>query len=261
MSALPRVLASLCLLGLAGCAQIAAQRAPLPGFEPAAVDPRVWTLAGGEVQARQVAALLDAAIERVERAHGLPFRTPPRVHVCPDEPCFRRHVRTPGLTAAVIADNRLILSPRLFARESGRLPGILAHELSHLHLGQRAGHYTAWFPVWFHEGLATLVADGAGSEYASPFQAEILWHEGGQVDFAARDTPDRRHRAEAFHLSIHQFYRQSWRFVAWLRERDPVAFRAWLLALQRGADFHIALADAYNCQVDALATDFARTQP
>jgi hypothetical protein len=256
-----RLLASLGLLGLTACAQLDARHAPLAGFQPSAADPRVWTVAGGEAQARQVSALLDDAIGRVEGVHGLPFQTPPRVHVCPDDPCFSRHVRTPGLTAAVVADNRLILSPRLFGREAARLPGILVHELSHLHLGQRVGHYTAWFPVWFHEGLATLVADGAGSEYASPFQAGIIWNEGGQIDFGARDTPERRHRADAFQLNIHHFYRQSWRFMTWLRQRDPAAFRAWLLALQLGADFHIALADAYNCQIEVLARDFASTPP
>lgn len=249
------------LLLLAGCAQLDTRPAALAGFQPSQVDDRVWTQPGGEAEARRVAALLDAAIARVESVHGQPFKTPPRVHVCIEDSCFNRHVRTPGLTAAVVPADRLILSPRLFGREAGRLPGILAHELSHLHLGQWSGHYTAWYPVWFHEGLATLVADGGGSEYASPFQASILWHQGTQIDFDARDTPTRRHRADAFGLDIHQFYRQSWRFVAFLHGRDPAAFRAWLLALQQGADFHIALADAYNCQLDALAREFAGVQP
>lgn len=119
-----------------------------------------------------------------------------------------------------------MLSPSLFERESDRLPGILTHELSHLHLGQRLGHYTPWLPVWFHEGLATHVAKGGGAEFASDLQARVAWEEGRQVDFSRLDVPGRRHRAGEFGLNIHEFYRQSWRFVAYLEQRDPAAFAA-----------------------------------
>ncbi|HRH82099.1 MAG TPA: hypothetical protein PLW81_13720 [Thiobacillaceae bacterium] len=257
------VLALLILAGLAGCAawHPRGETGPLPGFHASAADPRVWVPSGSEVLAGRVSEILDEAIARVEAVHGQPFKSSPVIHVCPDDACFARHVRTPRLTAAVVADNRLILSPRLFAKESWRLPGILRHELSHVHLGQRAGHYSAWIPVWFHEGLATLVADGAGAEFASPFLTEVAWNEGRQIDFAARDNPDRRHRAMAFALNIHQFYLQAWRFVAFLRARDPTAFHAWLIALQEGADFHIALGDAYNTGIKDLAAEYARLHP
>lgn len=226
-------------------------------------DPRIRLEAGAEAHAARVHALLDGAVARVERVHGLPFRAPPTVYVCATAACFARQVKTPGLTAAVVADNRLVLSPRLFSVEAGRLPDILAHELSHVHLGQRLGHFSPWIPVWFHEGLATLVAAGGGAEYASDRAACAAWRDGRRVDFGRRDVPGQRHRAEAFGLGIHEFYRQSWRAVELLRAHDPAAFRRWLIALQEGADFHIAFADAYNTDLatllntlfDALAAD------
>src|SRR5690606_39395807 len=47
-----------------------------------------------------------------------------------------------NFSAAVVYDNRLLLSRRLFEREPQRVSSILLHELSHLHLGQRLGHYS-----------------------------------------------------------------------------------------------------------------------
>ena len=222
------------------------------GFVPHAVDRRVWLEPGAESYADRVVSQLDLAVFRVERLHGLPFLAPPKVYVCATPACFTRLVQTPGLTAAVVPDNRLILSPRLHGPEAHRLAGILAHELSHLHLGQRLGHYTPWIPVWFHEGLATLVAEGAGAELGTDQAACDAWRAGRAVDFSRRDVPGRRHRAADFGLDIGLFYRQSWRMLALLRDHDPDAFLRWLKMLQEGADFHIAFADVYATDMSML---------
>lgn len=224
----------------------------MPGFVRFERDARIWFEPGAQEAAGRVQALLDAAMARVEAVHGLPFRAPPSVYLCATAACFAGLVKTPGLTAAVVPDNRLVLSPRLFGAEAARLPGILAHELSHVHLGQRLGHYSPWVPVWFHEGLATLVAEGAGAEYASDATACEARRVAARIDFGRRDAPGRRHRAEAFGLRVHEFYRQAWRAVQSLQAFDPAAFRRWLTALQEGADFHIAFADAYNTDLERL---------
>lgn len=246
---------ALCVGLQAGCAAPGYRHADLQGmgFEAYPSDARIWLERGAEAYAERVSAELDLAAFRVERLHGLPFRSPPEVYVCATEACFTRLVKTPGLAAAVVADNRLILSPRLDGQERRRLPGILTHELSHLHLGQRLGHYTPWIPVWFHEGLATLAAEGAGADAVSDSAACAAWRSGRRVDFNRRDSPGRRHRAADFGLSIHEFYRQSWRMVELLQAYDPEAFRRWLTMLQDGMDFHIAFADAYNTDLAALA--------
>lgn len=238
---------------LMGCATLErTQPSADAWFAASAIDPRIWVEAGAESYAEQVHALLDAAVARVERLHGLAFRSPPRVYVCASQSCFTHWVKTPGLIAAVVADNRLVLSPRLFGPEAHRLAGILTHELSHLHLGQRLGHYTPWLPVWFHEGLATLAAEGTGAESVSEAAVCEAWKRGRRVDFGRRDAPGNRHRATAFGLSTAEFYRQSWRALDWLQAYNPAAFRRWLLSVQEGQDFHIAFADAYNMDLANL---------
>jgi hypothetical protein len=168
------------------------------------------------------------------------------VYVCGSEDCFNRYVYTPRLSAAVIPDNRLILSPNLNGRESSRLPALLTHELAHLHLGQRIGHYNSTLPVWFHEGWASLTADGGGAEYATDAQAYAAIRAGRRVDLNARDTPDQRHRAGAFKLNIFEFYRESMLLVGWLKAQDEARFRQLALAVQANTDFEIAFWDIYG---------------
>ncbi|WP_296891629.1 hypothetical protein [Thiobacillus sp.] len=243
------LLVAMLLATLQGCAlTVSNSRAlqPIDDFVQLASDARVWVEPGYEAYGERVSAALPAAIAKVEAAHYLPFLRPPRVYVCGSEDCFNRCVYTPRLSAAVIPDNRLILSPNLNGRESARLPGLLTHELAHLHLGQRIGHYNSTLPVWFHEGWASLTAEGGGAEYASDAQAYAAIRAGRRVDLVARDTPDRRHRANAFKLNIFEFYRESMLLVGWLKAQDEARFRQLALAVQNNTDFEIAFWDIYG---------------
>ncbi len=234
---------------LSGCAlTVSDPRAlkPMDSFVPLASDARVWVEPGYEDYGERVAEALPAAIEQVKAAHYLPFASTPRVYVCGSVACFKRYVMTPQLSAAVVPDNRLILSPNLDGKESHRLPSLLTHELAHLHLGQRIGHYHSTMPVWFHEGWASLTADGGGAEYATDAQAFAAIRAGHRVDLVARDTPTRRHRARASSLNIHEFYRQSMLLVGWLKAQDEARFRDLALAVQDNADFEIAFWDIYG---------------
>lgn len=259
-----------CLAALQGCAlTVSDPRAlkPLASFAPMASDARVWVEPGFEEYGERVAAALPEAKAQVEAAHYLPFAKTIRVNVCGTSECFRRYVLTPRLSAAVIPDNRLILSPNLNERERHRLPSLLAHELAHLHLGQRIGHYHSALPVWFHEGWASLAANGGGADYATDAQAFAAIGDGRRVNLLVRDTYDRRHRASASRLSIHEFYRQSMLLVGWLRDHDEERFRALVLAIQNNEDFDIAfwnvygkapathLAEFFNSTQNKLATD------
>jgi len=245
------------LATLQGCAlTVSHPRAltPLESFVPLAGDSRVWVEPGFEAYGERVAAALPEAIAKVEAAHYLQFVRPPRVHVCGSDACFKRYVLTPGLSAAVIPDNRLILSPNLDGREKNRLPALLTHELAHLHLGQRIGHYHSTLPVWFHEGWASLTAEGGGADYATDSQTYAAIRADKRVNLGARDTPDKRHRAAAFRLTIHEFYRQSMLLVGWLRAQDEARFRELVLAVQDNADFEIAFWNLYG---QAPATQLA----
>lgn len=234
---------------LAGCAlTVSDPRAlkPIDGFVPLADEPRVWVEPGHEAYGARVAAALPASIKQVEATHYLPFVHQPRVYVCGTDACFKRWVLTPKLSAAVVPDNRLILSPNLNGRERTRLPGLLTHELAHLHLGQRIGHYHSTLPIWFHEGWASLTAQGGGAEFASDALAHEAIRAGRRVNLTVRDTPDRRHRAAASNLNIHEFYRQSMQLVAWLKSRDETRFRQLVLAVQDNIDFEIAFWNVYG---------------
>jgi hypothetical protein len=218
-------------------------------FEVLAQDDRVRFEPGAQTQAERVASLLPAAVAQVEAAHYRPFVGAVRIYVCGTEACFKRLVYTPNLAAAVVPENRLILSPRLFMQETQRLNPILVHELSHLHLGLQIGHYDHSVPIWFHEGLATLAAAGGGAEYASDDDAIAAIKAGHQIMPAVRDSAIKRHRAEDWGLNIHVFYRQSWRMVSYLRQLDEDKFRQFLLELQDNVDFDIAFSDAYTSSV------------
>lgn len=242
-------LAWLVLALLPGCAlTVSDPRAlrPIDSFVPLASDSRVWVEPGYEAYGARVAAALPAAIAQVEAAHFLSFAKPPRVHVCGSDDCFKRYVLTPKLSAAVVPDNRLILSPNLDGRESQRLPALLTHELAHLHLGQRIGHYHSTLPIWFHEGWASLTAQGGGAEFVSDDRAFEAIRGGRRVNLTLRDAPDKRHRASASGLSIHEFYRQSMLLVGWLKAQDAARFRQLVLAVQDNADFEIAFWDIYG---------------
>ena len=249
---------------LSGCATTAGEqraRQPMQGFTPLPEDNRVWVEQGAEEYGRRVSEKLDAAIAKVEAAHYLAFAETPRVHVCGSDTCFQRYVMTPRLSAAVIPNNQLILSPNLDGREKWRLQKLLVHELAHLHLGQRVGHYHYSIPIWFHEGWASLTAEGGGAEFATDEQALEAARNGKRIDLAARDVPDKRHRANAFDLDIHVFYRPAMLMVTDLKQSDPVGFRSLVLALQENQDFEISFWNIYGTGPDRILAGTLQTSP
>lgn len=248
------------VLLLAGCAALQPAReadGDLERFASLAADPRVRYGPGAEQYAARVAQLLPAAIAQVEQVHLLPFAAPVLVHVCGTEQCFARHL-PPGsrFSAAVIYDNRLLLAPRLFERESNRLYPILVHELSHLHLGQRLGHYSMALPVWFHEGLASLVAAGGGADLASDAEVRAAITAGRH--FLPDEEHDETSRKYAGHwgLAVSLFYRQSMLFLEHLRARARERFGALLLALQERVPFDEAFRTAFGAGALELAQEF-----
>jgi hypothetical protein len=247
-----------CIL-IGGCTSLVYRDAgdALAAFEPLPGDGRIRFAPGGEQHAQQVAPLLDDAARQVESVHGRAFRAPPVVHVCGDDACFHRFVDARwNFTAAVLYDNRLLLAPRLFARERERLRPVLIHELSHLHMGQYRGHYTMAIPVWFHEGLASLAAGGGGANLVTDDDAWRAALARRHFEADEQHLPWLRRRAQSWGLPISIFYRQSMLFLADLRARDPDRFLALLHRLQDGADFDEAFAQTYQANPNRLAQAF-----
>ena len=115
---------ALAILLLAGCAVHPKRDAVVDfaQFDGLAADERVRYERGAQAHAGRVAELLPAAIAQVAAAHYQPFAGPVIVYVCATNDCFDQ--RVPGavrFTAAVIHDNRVLLAPRLFVREAGRM--------------------------------------------------------------------------------------------------------------------------------------------
>ncbi len=258
-AALAALLAALTMLlaALAGCAT-----AP-PGGDPAAQQPVFETLGsdervryepGAEDYARRVAEILPAAIAQVEAGHYRPYSALVVVHVCGTVRCFEREL--PGgsrYTAAVIYENRLVLAHRLFDREPARLYPILVHELSHLHLGQQLGHYTMGIPVWFHEGLASLVAASGGADLVTEEDARRAIIAGDHFLPDAVHDITRRKYAAHWHLRIAMLYRQSMMFLAHLKAGDEARFRELIERLQDGAAFDQAFSTAFGAGALELA--------
>lgn len=256
----PSVVLSVAISLLAGCAAVQPHRDAsdeLSRFEVLAADERVRYEPGAERYAERVARLLPVAIAQVEAGHYRSFAAPVAVHVCGSDACFARNVPgAPRFTAAVIYENRLLLAPRLFEREPERLYPILVHELSHLHLGQSLGHYTMGIPVWFHEGLASLVASGGGADLVSEEDARraIAAGEHFLPDGAHDDA--RRKNAAHWGFKIPMFYRQSMMFLAHLKALGEDSFRRMLLELQNRARFDEAFAATFGGGALELAREF-----
>jgi len=255
-----RATAAAALLLFAGCAAAPPHRDAiheLSGFEALAADPRVRHEPGAREYAERVAAVLPAAIEQVEAVHYRPFAAPVAVYVCGSEACFERNVAgATRFTAAVVYDNRLVLAPRLFTREPQRLQPILVHELSHLHLGQRLAHYTMRIPVWFHEGLASLAAEGGGADLVDEEEARRTAAAGRHFLPDERHDETRRKNADQWQLRISMFYRQSMMFLGHLKALAESRFRRLLLELQDGARFDDAFAGTFGAAALELALEF-----
>lgn len=252
------LLAIACLL-YAGCASLDYKDAgvALSSFAALEDHANVRFAPGAETYARQVAALLPDATRQVEAFHHRAFREPPVVYVCDSDACFHRFVAANlNFTAAVVYDNRLLLAPRLFVREPGRLRPILLHELSHLHMGQYRGHYTMSIPVWFHEGLASLVAGGGGADLVDDTDAWRAALDSKHFRADEQHLPWHRTRADAWGISISVFYRQSMLFLSHLRSSDAEAFNRLLRRLQDGVDFDESFAQTYHANPGRLAQAF-----
>lgn len=258
---LARLVVLLVAVFAAGCATTVPKSPAGQGrteFEVLAADPRVLHEPGATQFAERVAQLMPQAVQQVEAFHYRPFTQPVTVHVCASDKCFSDHVTSQNVSGATVPDNQVFLSPRLLDREAHRLPIILTHELSHLHLGQQIGHYTHRVPIWFHEGLAAYASNGGGADYASEDEARAALRLGRSFAPATLDTAETRHKAEHWHLSPYLFYRQAMMFVDHLKQAGEERFRDFMLRIQDNEDFALAFDSTYNMSLDEAGQQFIK---
>ena len=234
-------------------------------------NPQVHYESGASEQARTLAALLPAAIARVEAAHGRRFAHPiiVGVYVRPES-----YVAANGLgnrpSVGMTFLGRVLLSPVLFSTQSKRLPSMLTHELSHAHL-------QSWIspllflrlPQWFREGLAVMVSGGGGAEGVSELQAWDAIRRGDHIaiessnsllnlaDVKFAQPPE----IPATSFRILMAYRQAGLFVTYLRDSNDVGFSRMMNAILDGRPFAEAVRRGYESDLPTLWSRFAHIAP
>jgi len=214
--------------------------------------------------AAETAALLPAAIAQIEAAHGRTFAQPPVVGVYASYENYgsANGMGDPGI-AAVTRAGVALLSPTLCGKERARLEGVLAHELSHVHLSSWRPLGAPRPPQWFTEGLAVMASHGGGAEGVSEAEAaqairdgyRVVLDERRWIDFAGlafEREPPRDPAKDPLTQRQRLAYRQAGMFVGWLRMRDETAFLQLLRALEAGKAFESSFEIAFGDDAQQL---------
>jgi hypothetical protein len=255
------LLVGLGFLALRGTPAVAALMKSKAGFFPDPLDGRVMVEEGAGALATPVAGFLEEAIGIIEEAHGRPFQRPFRVYVCATQQSLNEFVGLPpGVPIrGTVRFGEVYLAPSAFAwlgedrhRES------LLHELSHLHLRQQLGFVAdrGRVPSWFHEGLADLVS-GAGGEGITDEEAGKAILGGSALHPDSTGDLWSLKRMEDSGLGGPMLHKQNTMFLTFIRDRDPEAFRAFLLQLQEEKEFAGPFREQMEKGVREMWDDFA----
>jgi hypothetical protein len=223
---------------------------------------------GAEDYAREVSALLPAAIARIEAVHGRLFVRPVTVGVYSTAEAYAAaNVLGSSPSVGVTCFGRVNLSPELDRRQHWRLPAILTHELSHAHIQGWIGIAEIRLPNWFKEGLAVMVSGGGGAEFVGEAEARTAIGRGETI--VIDDTQSlstllagiRYEREPAGPTPSHRIvmaYRQAGMFVSYLHDIDPPGFARMMNAILDGRSFAEAVDAGYRQDVHVLWQKFAQ---
>lgn len=230
---------------------------PKTGFYSCTTDPRIICEPGSEALARAVAPFLATALDDVERAQFAPFAQRVTVYTYASRESYVAHTGQSRESAGSVFLKAVHLSPKLLEQEPGRLPRILTHELSHLHLA-RDTSALAWsrVPGWFSEGLAVYVSNGGGAENVSAESARAAIDHGKHFVPEATQSWFGPKHAASYGLEPHMYYRQAALFVGYLRETNPAAFERLIKSIATGTRFDESVRTAYREPLDHLWAGF-----
>lgn len=229
-------------------------------FHVCTSDARIVCEPGSETLARAAASALPHALDTVARAQFAPFLRPVAVYTYASRESYVAHTGQSRESAGSVFLKAVHLSPKLLDQEPARLPRILAHELSHLHLAQGMSTL-AWsrVPGWFSEGLAVYVSHGGGAETVSVESARAAISQGKHfVPEATQSWLGAKHAA-SYGLEAHMYYRQAALFVEYLHHSEPAAFERLVRSPAGGARFDSSVRSAYARPLDELWTGFVAT--
>jgi hypothetical protein len=203
----------------------------------------------------QIQAIIPQYSDSIQRKLGYRFTKPVNVYVCHTTQSFCKYTgsKYPGPRAKVF--RKVLISPRLEGTSEWK--SIVYHELVHLLLMQHLGIYDYQkIPVWFHEGLATMIANGGGSGDVTDSLAMSGIKAGKHFDPVDRENFLFPRSFEGKDVGIWTQYRQAMLFVAFMQSKDSLAFKMLEEELIFGKLFRIAVQDAYHENVAGLWKDF-----
>lgn len=198
---------------------------------------------GAEEYADKIAMFLPAAIERVEKVHGLPFEEQFKIYVCKTQKSFDEYTANTSLSQYPIRGTALLgdvlIAPSAFnfiGRDTHK--ETLMHELSHLHLRQRIGFFKERkFPVWFKEGFADYVAGSGGEGIEDKVAINFILN-------SKHFIPEEEGKIfGSFNSALNglfgpMFHKQAKMFVTYIIESDLLKFKSFLYEIQTGEAFN-----------------------
>ncbi len=203
---------------------------------------------GAEDLARLVAENMTSSLEKVRQAQYVPFNNPAaiKVYVFNDVDRYARFSRASSKTRGSSTTDEIYLSARLRDKIE-TLPGILTHELSHVHIRQYTGtwKYIKDIPGWFLEGMAVLVSSGAGAESVTAEEALQKLKTASSIVFEDRGRIIGHKTAHDYQLKPHMYYRLASLYVQYLHDVDPKAFEATYTQMLQQSSLHDAWSKHY----------------
>jgi len=172
------------------------------------------------------------------------------VHIVRSQAEFDRLTGSRGSTwivgQALVGQGRVVVKPV----GPQRLPGLLAHELTHVMLDLGMGAAGRNLPRWLHEGVAQYAA----GEWARA-DAQIIAHAALGGELLALDELDPAFEGKQEQVSL--AYAQSYTLVVYLSSLRPALGVAPLLdEIKQGQDVRTALARAYGKPVAQIERDW-----
>jgi hypothetical protein len=217
--------------------------------------PNIHYEPGAEDLAQLAANNLSDGLEKVLQAQYVPFRNPDaiKIYVFNDADHYARFSHASKLSRGSSTTDEVYLSVKLRSKID-TLPGILAHELSHVHIRQYTGTWKMIndVPGWFLEGMAVLTSSGAGAETVS--SQDALLQLKSNTTFVPQDKVSLigHKSAHDYGLKPHMYYRLSSLYVDYLQQSDPQAFEAAFKEMLQQSSYHDAWLKHYAKTNEAL---------
>jgi hypothetical protein len=202
--------------------------------------------------AAQVDSVLLTYKDSVALKHQCKFKEPIQVYVCNSKETFCGYTGSKQKgPRAHVTPKGVFISPSL--KGTSDWTSILYHELSHVILMQNLGLYRySNVPIWFHEGLATMISNGGGTGAVTDDTALSLILDGKHFDPVEREFYVFPKSFENPAVSHWVHYRQAMLFVRFLKEKDQAGFQMLLSDILQGKEFDKAVGLIYGQKTHEL---------